>query len=83
MTRKDCALLAAPPTVTMTSAKPGRRLPGTGAMILVSVHEVGMAVTPPTVTILLLWVVPKPEPLMVKADPIGLTGPTVGEMLLT
>jgi hypothetical protein len=52
-------------------------------MILVSVHEVGMAVTPPTVTILLLWVVPKPEPLMVKADPIGLTGPTVGEMLLT
>jgi hypothetical protein len=81
ITRKDLALLA-PPVVTTTSAKPGKRLLGTGATILVSLHDVGMAVTPPIVTLLAPWVVPKPEPLMVNDEPTGLTGPTDGERLV-
>ena len=82
MTRKDCTLLAVPPTVTITSTKPGKRLLGTGAMIFVSLQEVGTDVIPPTVTVLLPCVAaPKPEPLIVRGEPTGLTGPAVGEML--
>jgi hypothetical protein len=81
MTRKDFVLLAAPPTVTITSAKPGKRLLGTGATILVSLQEVATDVTPPTVIVLSDCVVPKPEPLIVRAEPTGLTGPALGEML--
>jgi hypothetical protein len=81
ITRNDAALLAVPPTVTITSAKPGKRLLGTGATILVSVQEVGTDVTPPMVTVLLPCVVPKPEPLIVTGEPAGLTGPTVGEIV--
>lgn len=81
MTRKDAALLPVPPTVTTTSMKPGRRLLGTGATILVSLQEAGTDATPPMVTVLLLCVVPKPEPLIVTEEPTGLTGPTVGEIV--
>ena len=79
-TRKDCALLAAPPTVTITSEKPGSRALGTGATIRVSLQELGTAATPPTVTV--SGEAPKPVPVMVIGDPTGLTWPTVGEMLL-
>jgi hypothetical protein len=82
MTRNDDELLATPPDVTMTSANPGRSAPGTGATILVSDHEVGVAETPPIVTVLPLAEAPNPVPLIVKAEPTGLTGPTVGEILL-
>jgi hypothetical protein len=78
-TRKDFALLATPLTVTITSAKPGKRLLGTGATIFVFVQDVGTAATPPIVTV--SCVVPNPEPLIVRAVPTGLTGPTMGEML--
>src|SRR5579864_874554 len=81
ITRNDAVLLAAPPTVTTTSMKPGRRLLGTGDMILVSVQEVGTDATPPMVTVLAPCVVPKPEPLIVRAEPTGLTGPAVGEIV--
>lgn len=82
MTRNDVVLLAVPPDVTITSIKPGRRLAGTGATILVSDHEVGVVLTPPMVTELPVAEVPNPLPLIVKGEPTGLTGPTVGEMLL-
>lgn len=81
ITRKDAALLAVPPTVTITSIKPGMSAPGTGTMILESDHEVGVVVKPPMVTMLSLCVVPKPEPLIVTGEPTGLTGPTVGEIV--
>jgi hypothetical protein len=81
ITRKDAALLAVPPTVTITSIKPGMSVPGTGTMILESDHEVGVVVKPPMVTMLSLCVVPKPEPLIVTGEPTGLTGPTVGEIV--
>jgi len=80
MTRKDCALLATPETVTITSEKPGSRVLGTGATIRVSLQELGTAATPPTVTV--SGEAPKPAPVMVIGDPTGLTRPTVGEMLL-
>jgi hypothetical protein len=80
ITRKDCALLATPETVTITSEKPGSRVLGTGATILVSLQELGAAVTPPTVTV--SGEAPKPVPVMVIGDPTGLTWPSVGEMLL-
>ena len=82
MTRNEAELLAVPPDVTITSIKPGRRLAGTGATILVSDHEVGVVVTPPIITELPVADAPNPEPLMVKGDPTGLTCPTVGERLL-
>jgi hypothetical protein len=82
MTRNDAELLAIPPDVTVTSANPGKREPGTGAIIRVSLHDVGVVEVPPIVTMLPLAELPNPVPLMVKEDPTGLTGPTVGEMLL-
>ena len=82
MTRNDAELLAMPVDVTITSAKPGKSAPGTGTTILVSNHEVGVLETPPIVTVLPLADVPNPLPLIVKAEPTGLTGPTVGEILL-
>jgi hypothetical protein len=82
ITRKDAALLAVPSEVTMASTKPGRRLAGAGATILVSDHEVGVVLTPPMVTELPVAEAPNPLPLIVKGEPIGLTGPTVGERLL-
>jgi hypothetical protein len=81
ITRKDAALLAVPPTVTITSIKPGRSVLGTGATILESDHEVGVVAIPPMVTVLLPCVVPKPEPLIVTDEPTGLTGPADGEIL--
>jgi hypothetical protein len=82
ITRKDAELLATPPEVTITSANPGRSTLGTGAMIFVSVQDVGVVETPPIVTVLPLADEPNPLPLMVKGEPTGLTCPTVGETLL-
>src|SRR5258708_17625875 len=65
MIRNDFALLATPLTVTTTSSKPEPRLAGTGTPeIRVAVHDVGLTVTPPTVTALLPWVLPKLVPVM-------------------
>lgn len=74
-------MLVVPPEVTITSANPGRSTPGTGATIFVSDHEVGVAATPPIVTEFPLTDAPNPEPLIVRAEPTGLTGPTVGEIV--
>jgi hypothetical protein len=82
MTRKDAVLLAVPPEVTITSAKPGKSAPGTGATIFVSDQEVGVVEMPPIVTVLPLADAPKPLPLIVSEEPTGLTGPTLGEILL-
>ena len=54
ITKKDVAPLATPATVTITSALPGGRLPGTGATIFVADHEIGTLATPPTVIELVL-----------------------------
>jgi hypothetical protein len=81
ITRNDLALLAVPPEVTITSANPGRSTPGTGATIFVSDYEVGVAATPPMVTVFPMADAPKPKPLIVRAEPTGLTGPTVGEIV--
>jgi len=61
-------LLATPPTVTMTG--PVVVPTGTGTVIAVRVQFVGVAVTPLKVTVLLLWVAPKPYPLTVTDWPI-------------
>ncbi len=82
ITRKDFALLDAPFTVTITSTKPGAKLLGTGATIFVSLQRLGIDAVPPKVTVLLPWVDPKPVPLIVTDPPTGLTGPTVGDMLV-
>jgi hypothetical protein len=82
ITRKDAALLAILPDVTITSAKPGKSAPGTGATIFVSDQEAGVVEMPPIVTVLPLADAPNPLPLIVREEPTGLTGPTVGEMLL-
>ncbi len=52
---------------------------GTGALILVALQLVGVAVTPLNLTVLLPWVVPKFVPVMVTDVPIV---PEVGERLL-
>ena len=83
MTRNDAELLAMPPDVTTTSANPGKSTLGTGTTIFVSIQEVGVVETPPIVTVLPLAEAPNPLPLIVKGEPTGLTGPTVGEILLT
>jgi len=82
MTRNEAELLAVPPDVTTTSANPGKSTLGTGATILVSDQEVGVVKTPPIATVLPLADTPNPLPLIVKGEPTGLTGPTVGEILL-
>jgi hypothetical protein len=82
MTRNDAVLLAVPPEVTITSANPGRSTPGTGTTIFVSDQEVGVAATPPIVTVFPLADAPNPLPLIVREEPTGLTGPAVGEILL-
>jgi hypothetical protein len=40
-----------------------------------------VAATPPIVTVFPLADAPKPEPLIVRDEPTGLTGPTVGEIV--
>ena len=83
MMRKDLALLFSPLTATTTLKLPEPRLLGTGTPeIFVAVHDAGVTVTPPKLTVLLPCELPKLVPLMVIVEPTGVGGPTVGEMLL-
>ncbi len=68
-TVKPCELLAAPRTVTMTG--PLVAVAGTGATMLVLLQLAGVAVTPLKVTVLVPWVSPKFEPVIVIAVPTG------------
>jgi hypothetical protein len=64
-------LLEFPPTFTTTASDPIAAPLGTVATTCVVLQEVAVAEIPPTVTVLLLCVVPKPVPLIVNASPIG------------
>jgi len=57
------ALLLTPPTATTTF--PVSAPAGTGTLILVSLQELGVAAVPLKLTVLVLWVAPKPDPLIV------------------
>src|SRR6267142_3326251 len=72
-TVKFAALLATPPTVTTTL--PVVAPAGTGAVMLVALHAVGVAVAPLKVTVLVPWEAPKFAPVIVTDAP---TGPEVG-----
>jgi hypothetical protein len=77
VTVKGNALLAIPPTVTITL--PVVAPEGTGTTILVADQLVGVAVVPLNVTALVPWVVPKLFPAIVTDAP---TFPLVGERLV-
>jgi hypothetical protein len=77
VTVKAILLLEVPWTDTTTG--PVVAAAGTGATILPALHEVGVAVTPLKVSVLLPWVEPKFAPLTVIEVP---TGPEVAERLL-
>jgi hypothetical protein len=66
-TVKGTPLLATPPTVTTTL--PLVAPVGTGTTILVSLQLVGVPAVPLNVTVLVLWVPPKPLPLTVTEVP--------------
>jgi hypothetical protein len=82
MTKNDFELLARLFTVTTMSAKPVGIAAGTGMTILVSLQEIGFVTTPPKVTVLPFCATPKPVPVIVTGLPTGVTGPTVGEILV-
>jgi hypothetical protein len=69
--------LGIPPTVTVTD--PVVAPVGTGTTIEAALHELGIAVVPLNLTVLIPWVAPKPVPLMVTEVP---TTPEVGDRLL-
>jgi len=69
-------LLATPFSITTTA--PGVAPADTGSLMLVSLHDVGVAKTPLKVTVLLPCVAPKYVPAMVTGDP---TGPKSGVRL--
>jgi len=71
------ALLARPPTVTMTL--PVVAPVGTGTAMLVADQLVGVAAVPLNFTVLLPWVAAKFVPVIVTAVP---TGPLVGDRLV-
>ena len=76
LTVKLFPLLAVPDTVTTTL--PVVAPDGAGATIFVELQLVGVAVVPLNLTVLLPWLDPKFEPLIVTDCP---TGPEVGERL--
>src|SRR5579859_4872183 len=76
-TVKLTPLLALPPTVTTTG--PVVAPEGTGATIFVLLQLVGVAVVPLNLIVLVPWVEPKLDPLMVTAAPMA---PELGERLL-
>lgn len=76
-TEKD-AELAMPPTVAATISGPGCSPKGTVAVMLVLFQLLGVTVTPPKLSVLEPWVMPKPDPFNVTAVPAA---PDVGAML--
>jgi len=77
-TVKVSALLATPPTVTTTL--PVVAPAGTGTLMLVADHAVGVAAVPLKVTVLVPWVAPKLLPLIVTAVA---TAPLDGDRLVS
>jgi hypothetical protein len=73
LTVKAIPMLAAPATVTTTL--PAVAPVGTGAIMLVAPQLVGVAATPPNVTVLVPCDAPKFDPVMVTDAP---TGPALG-----
>lgn len=63
LTVKAMPLLEVPFTVTTT--EPVVAVDGTGATMLVALHDVGVADTPLNFSVLVPWVAPKFEPLIV------------------
>ena len=82
ITEKDWELLDIPPTVTETSTLPGKRLLGTGTVIRPSLQLVGAPITIPKLTVLEPCAAPNPPPMTVTDEPTGVTGPTVGEIIV-
>ena len=76
-TVKFTPLLGCAPTVTTTL--PVVAPAGTGAVMLVALHAVGVAVVPLNVTVLVVCVAPKFAPLIVTEVP---TDPDIGLRLL-
>jgi hypothetical protein len=74
---KVTLLLATPLTVTTTG--PVEAVAGTGTVIELAFQFVGVAVTPLNVTVLVPWVAPKFDPLIVTGVAIG---PDVGVRVL-
>src|SRR5262249_7701843 len=77
VTVNETPLLARPPTVTTTL--PVVAPAGTGTTMLVADHDVGVAVVPLNVTVLVPFVAPQLGPVIVTAVA---TGPLVGERLV-
>src|SRR5262249_14472597 len=77
VTVNETPLLARPPTVTTTL--PVVAPAGTGTPMLVADHDVGVAVVPLNVTVLVPCVAPKLVPVIVTAVA---TGPLVGKRLV-
>jgi len=69
VTTNVAVLLGIPATVT--AMLPVVAPVGTGAVMLVSLQLVGIAVIPLKVSVLEPWVVPKPVPVIVTGVPIG------------
>lgn len=67
VTEKLIPLLTWPPTVTTTL--PVVAPAGTGTVMLVALHAVGVPVVPLNVTVLLPWLAPKFAPAIVVEDP--------------
>ena len=76
-TVKEKPLLAIPPTVTTTF--PAIAPVGTGTVMLVALQLVGVAAVPLNVTVLVPWLAPKFEPVIVTGAP---TTPDVGLRLV-
>jgi hypothetical protein len=79
VTTKAATLLATALTVTTILAFPAGKLAGTGIAIAVSLHEVGVTLTPPMVTGLKFRTAPKALPVIVMLRPVG---PDEGESAL-
>jgi hypothetical protein len=76
VTAKVTPLLGTPPTATMTG--PVVAPTGTAATMLVALQLVGVAATPLKATVLVPWVAPNVDPVIVTKVPVG---PDVGNML--
>ena len=70
-TLKVRLLLAAALTVTTTLSLPAATVLGTGTTMLVALHDVGVALTPPMVRVLVPCVAPKFTPFNVTTVPSG------------
>jgi hypothetical protein len=77
VTVKGFPLLSTP--LAWTTTFPVVAPEGTGALMEVALHEVGVAAVPLNLTVLLPWLAPKLAPVMVTEVPVD---PEAGEMLV-